>query len=77
MTIREVKAESRIDATRSNELGAANQAGDNKYWGREVMTELSPGIRRVGGWQDVVEWVKEEGKEIADVGGRGQAPLGA
>ncbi|KAG8940780.1 hypothetical protein FRC04_005049 [Tulasnella sp. 424] len=44
------------------------QAGDDKYWEREVVTELPPGIRRVGGWQDVIEWVKEEGKEI--FGGR-------
>ncbi|KAG8939669.1 hypothetical protein FRC04_006076 [Tulasnella sp. 424] len=44
------------------------QAGEEKYWEREVVTELPPGIRRVGGWQDVVEWVKEEGKGI--VGGR-------
>lgn len=51
------------------------RSGDDRFWERDVVAELPPMIRRVGGWRDVVEWVKEEGKEIVD-GGRQRSPLG-
>ncbi|KAG8948307.1 hypothetical protein FRC00_008666 [Tulasnella sp. 408] len=48
------------------------RSGDDKFWEREVVTDLPPMVRRVGSWQDVVAWAKEEGKDVV---GRQQAPL--
>lgn len=42
------------------------RAEDDSFWNREVVTELSSGIRQVGGLQDVVEWVKEDGGALED-----------
>jgi len=42
------------------------KAGDDGFWDRDVVAAatLPPLIRRVGGWEDVVEWVRGEGAHV-------------